>query len=436
MSEALQQIEDLSKSYGNDDFLSAIFGKFRDEAMIGTLRVILFGAGSLGSELCLTLKLLGVDPLCFCDNDSSRAGESYCELPVTSLLELAQKHKESLVVVASHTFREEIKQQLVDHGFGKERILVIPSKCDTYIKYFADLSINRYKAEPKSDISSLIEKSKRALLGSNLRLSHKLAKLALSTNDKLSEPNIIIAIISDLEGRYEAAIDSYRIFIKYNGYNKLIHSRIWQLFNMMKLVKLPSWYNEKREFMNNSFALCIYDIGDFTFCPGNMDDIVYLGTNVDATLTIGKYCSIAKGTTFYLGDGNHSTLSVSAYPIYHMMISDSYEYNTLDSTRGDIVIGNDVWIGTNATILSGVHIGNGAIVGANSIVTRDVPEYTMVAGNPATIKHKRFDDDTIRKLSQIKWWDWDYEKVIFNMPLLNDGKRVSEFIKLYADATP
>lgn len=89
--------------------------------------------------------------------------------------------------------------------------------------------------------------------------------------------------------------------------------------------------------------------------------------------------------------------------------------------KGDIVIGNDVWIGYEATILSGVHIGDGAIIGAKAVVTKDVPAYSIVGGIPAREIKKRFDPGTIQKLQQLKWWDWSYEKIRAAIPYLKNG---------------
>ena len=89
--------------------------------------------------------------------------------------------------------------------------------------------------------------------------------------------------------------------------------------------------------------------------------------------------------------------------------------------KGDIVIGNDVWIGYEALIMAGVHIGNGAIIGSRAVVTKDVPPYTIVGGVPARPIRKRFTDDTIQKLEALKWWDWSYEKIKQSLPYLLNG---------------
>jgi acetyltransferase-like isoleucine patch superfamily enzyme len=129
-------------------------------------------------------------------------------------------------------------------------------------------------------------------------------------------------------------------------------------------------------------------------------------------LTIGQFCSIADGVTIFLG-GNHRLDWVSTYPF--MVFPDFWpqakDIKGHPSSKGDVNIGNDVWIGSGATILSGVRIGDGAAVGAKSVVTKDVEPYAIVVGNPARAIRKRFDDETIRRLLEIKWWDWPVEKI-------------------------
>jgi virginiamycin A acetyltransferase len=141
-------------------------------------------------------------------------------------------------------------------------------------------------------------------------------------------------------------------------------------------------------------------------------------------LIIGKYCSIACGAKFMFTSGNHAMASISTYPFPIF-----YEEWGLDSTgiasawdnQGDIVIGNDVWIGYEAVIMQGVHIGDGAIIGTRAVVTKDVPPYTIVGGIPAKEIRKRFSEDAIAKLMELKWWDWDEETVQKNLPNFMQG---------------
>ncbi len=136
-----------------------------------------------------------------------------------------------------------------------------------------------------------------------------------------------------------------------------------------------------------------------------------------ANLKIGKFCSISDDVTIFLG-GEHETNTSSCYPF------------TLKNhqTKGNVTIGNDVWIGQYSTILSGVNIGDGAIIGANSLVTKDVPPYAVVGGNPAKLIKYRFDEETIEKLLELKWWDWDINKIMDNRRLLN-GKDLEKLFE-------
>lgn len=130
---------------------------------------------------------------------------------------------------------------------------------------------------------------------------------------------------------------------------------------------------------------------------------------------------IAKGVQFMMGAANHRMASVSTYP-FNVMGGVWRERSTphIDELphRGDIVIGSDVWIGREAKILPGVKIGDGAIIGAYSVVAKDVPAYAVAAGNPAKVKRFRFDDEMIELLETLAWWNWDVEAVTEFLPFL------------------
>ena len=141
-------------------------------------------------------------------------------------------------------------------------------------------------------------------------------------------------------------------------------------------------------------------------------------------LKIGKFCSIACGAKFLFTSGNHSMQSLSTYtfPIFYEEWGlDGKAIRSAWDNKGDIVLGNDVWIGYEAVILSGVTIGDGAIVGARAVVTKDVPPYIIVAGVPARPIRKRFDEETIAKLQALRWWDWDEEKIKRCIPAIQSG---------------
>jgi len=136
-------------------------------------------------------------------------------------------------------------------------------------------------------------------------------------------------------------------------------------------------------------------------------------------LIIGKFCQIAAGVEFVMNNANHQMNAVTTFPFYTLEGWDMELPAPSDMRfKGDTVIGNDVWIGQNAVILPGVHIGDGAIIGANSIVGNDVDPYTIVVGNPAKPLRKRFDDELIGLLLKFKWWDKSVEEINSLIPIL------------------
>lgn len=128
------------------------------------------------------------------------------------------------------------------------------------------------------------------------------------------------------------------------------------------------------------------------------------------TLEIGSYCSISKNVQIFLG-GVHRTNWVSTFPFPKFLPELSNLIDSFGVTKGSVIIGNDVWLCRNCTIMSGVTIGDGAVVASGAIVTKDVPPYAIVAGNPARIIKFRFDEQTITKLLDSKWWEWDEEEI-------------------------
>lgn len=142
-------------------------------------------------------------------------------------------------------------------------------------------------------------------------------------------------------------------------------------------------------------------------------------------LMIGKFCSIACGAKFIFTSANHSLKSLSTYPF--PIFFEEWGLDVTDITdawdnKGDIIVGNDVWIGYEAVILSGVTIGDGAIIGSRAVVTKDIPPYTIVGGVPAKPIRKRFDDVTIARLLELKWWDWSEERIKANLKIIQSGR--------------
>lgn len=142
-------------------------------------------------------------------------------------------------------------------------------------------------------------------------------------------------------------------------------------------------------------------------------------------LKIGKFCSIACGAKFLFTSANHAMRSLSTYPFlifFEQWGLDVKKITNAWDNKGDIVIGNDVWIGFEAVILSGVTIGDGAIIGTRAVVTKDVPPYTIVGGIPAKQIRKRFSDDVISELLKLQWWNWSENRVKQNIDSIQSGR--------------
>ena len=175
-------------------------------------------------------------------------------------------------------------------------------------------------------------------------------------------------------------------------------------------------------------------VGDFTYiADSDFESHVthHYEWNGDK-LIIGQFCQIAAGVEFVMNGANHQMNAVSTFPFYTL---EGWSMNPPEPVdlplKGDTVIGNDVWIGQNAVILPGVHIGDGAIIGANSVVGSDIDPYTIVAGNPARVLRKRFDDELIDLMLQFKWWDKSIEEFDSLIPILtcSDLEKVREELK-------
>ena len=175
-------------------------------------------------------------------------------------------------------------------------------------------------------------------------------------------------------------------------------------------------------------------VGDFTYIADSdfESHVTHFYPWSRDNLIIGKFCQIAAGVEFVMNDANHKMNAVTTFPFYTL---EGWEMNIPDPSemtfKGNTVIGNDVWIGQNAVILPGVHVGEGAIIGANSVVGSDVAPYTIVIGNPAKVLRKRFDDELIGLLLKFKWWDKSIEEINSLIPILtsSDLEKVREEIE-------
>lgn len=194
-------------------------------------------------------------------------------------------------------------------------------------------------------------------------------------------------------------------------------------------------------FIRNVIKAPNISVGEYTYYDSEDHPELFEQTNVlfnypffGDKLIIGKFCQIAHGTTFIMGAANHRLGSATTYP-FNVMGGVWREISTPHIEelphKGDTVIGNDVWLGRNCTILPGVKIGNGAIVAACSVVTKDVAPYTVVGGNPARFLKKRFDDGTAALLEELRWWDLPPEELTGIIPVLCDidMKRAAEKLR-------
>ena len=179
-------------------------------------------------------------------------------------------------------------------------------------------------------------------------------------------------------------------------------------------------------------------VGDFTYFADTDFEkhVTHHYDFIGDKLIIGKFCQIAAGVNFVMNGANHQMNAVTTFPFY---IFEGWKQkapalNKLP-LKGDTIIGNDVWIGQNVTILPGVHIGDGAIIGLNSVVGSDVKPYTIVAGNPAKVIRKRFDNELIKLLLKLKWWDKSIKEINELIPILTDDdlknvkKKLKEILK-------
>lgn len=197
-------------------------------------------------------------------------------------------------------------------------------------------------------------------------------------------------------------------------------------------------------FIKNVVTAPNISIGDYTYYD-DAEPTAFEGNNVlfnypefGDQLVIGKFCSIASGTKFIMGSANHRISSVTTYPFN--VFGGLWQEKTPPHlsqlpVKGDIVVGNDVWIGRESVIMPGVKIGDGCIIAAYSVVTKDIPPYSVAGGNPARLIKKRFKDELIDLLLHLRWWDYEQDDLAELLPLLCDADldRVQEELQRKLD---
>lgn len=176
---------------------------------------------------------------------------------------------------------------------------------------------------------------------------------------------------------------------------------------------------DKLVFLKNFVKASNIFVGDYTYFDDRRygadkfeeNNVLYNYDFSKVKLVIGKFCAIAAETRFLM-TGNHKLDAISTYPFPIFGHGWETAFEILDlPVKGDIIIGHDVWLGYDSLVMNGVTIGNGAIIATRAVVVKDVPAYSIVAGNPAKVVKMRFDDKTIERLQKIAWWDWSIEKI-------------------------
>lgn len=179
---------------------------------------------------------------------------------------------------------------------------------------------------------------------------------------------------------------------------------------------------DQSSILNQNIFLRGYDIGYGSVGYLKIED------NIKGNLKIGKYCSFARGCIIMLA-GEHATDWITTFHGFHALREDFLSIREdVSQAKGDVVIGHDVWCGKNSVIMSGVKIGNGAVIGAHSVVRRDIPPYAIVLGNPARPAGYRFSPEVIEQLEQIAWWDWPLDKIKEELHLLHSNN-IESFIQ-------
>ena len=187
---------------------------------------------------------------------------------------------------------------------------------------------------------------------------------------------------------------------------------------------IENWY--RTCFLKNIITNPQIIVGDYTYYDDAQDvynfekNVVYLFDFIGDRLIIGKFCQIASGARFIMNGANHAMNGISTYP-FEVFGKGWNNVPSNDLNKGDTVIGNDVWIGNSATIMPGVKIGHGAIIGTNALITKDVAPYTIVGGNPGKLIRNRFEQKTIDFLLELAWWDWPIEKITKHVNAIASG---------------
>lgn len=189
-------------------------------------------------------------------------------------------------------------------------------------------------------------------------------------------------------------------------------------------------------FLKNVITNPNIQVGDYTYYHDykeadrfEKENVIYHEEFLNDKLIIGKFTQIAMDVRFIMNASTHQMDGFSTFPFAVFSEKWAERYNVNFPYHGDTVVGNDVWIGYNAIIMPGLKVGNGAIIAARSIVTKDVPPYTVVGGNPARTIRTRFDEETIESLERVQWWDWPMDKILAHLPAIT-GNNIEELLNV------
>lgn len=217
-----------------------------------------------------------------------------------------------------------------------------------------------------------------------------------------------IAGIMDFDNMLVGIVDKLNLGSRYIGL-EIFKERYFDKYLKMQYLKI------KTRHKCNDFANPALEIGDYTYCIG-----LEIFTGLDTyKCRIGRFCALSDNIKVLLGIDHRSDWN-SIYPFNSFM----KEFSSIigyPSSKGDVIIGNDVWIGLDTVLLSGVTIGDGSVIGARSVVSKSVPPYCIAAGNPARVVRKRFTDEMENMMDKIKWWDWPDDKIYDAIPLLQSN---------------
>jgi acetyltransferase-like isoleucine patch superfamily enzyme len=282
------------------------------------------------------------------------------------------------------------------------------ARCPQKLCVAEKVSLLNQNGEIISEVISNIERHDVSEYFNNVEL--------LNSGFEMIVPKEAIKQDDELSIRIYDSNNHYQILKSFNIQNEYIETNE----HIVGTDNLRSYLKKKSEkyYINENVS-----VGDFTY---GRPEVLSWGEG--SKLKIGKFCSIADRVKIMLG-GEHRGDWISTYPFNILL----YEYNFITDSpisKGDVVIGNDVWIGMNATIMSGVHIGNGAIIGAEALITKDVPDYAIAGGNPFRIIKYRFSEDIIKKLLEIVWWDWNTKVLPDIIPILQSNN-INGLFKFY-----